>query len=73
MNNQKEITIYDIAKYLDISATTVSRGLKDHPTINKNTRKKIADAAKELGYRSNTFASSLAATGPIRSVLLCPS
>ena len=59
MTNQKEITIYDIAKHLDISATTVSRGLKNHPAINKNTRKKIADAAKELGYRSNTFASSL--------------
>ena len=59
MSEQKEITIYDIAKHLDISATTVSRGLKNHPTINKNTRKKIADAAKELGYRSNTFASSL--------------
>lgn len=59
MTEQKEITIYDIAKHLDISATTVSRGLKNHPTINKNTRKKIADAAKELGYRSNTFASSL--------------
>jgi LacI family transcriptional regulator len=59
MPEEKEITIYDIASYLNISATTVSRGLKDHPTINKNTRKKIADAAKQLGYRSNTFASSL--------------
>ena len=59
MAEQKEITIYDIAKHLNISATTVSRGLKNHPTINKNTRRKIADAARELGYRSNTFASSL--------------
>jgi LacI family transcriptional regulator len=59
MADDKEITIYDIAKHLDISATTVSRGLKDHPTINKNTRKKIFEAAKHLGYRSNTFASSL--------------
>jgi LacI family transcriptional regulator len=59
MSEQKEITIYDIAKHLSISATTVSRGLNNHPSINKNTRKKIADAAKELGYRSNTFASSL--------------
>lgn len=59
MAAEKDITIYDIAKYLDISATTVSRGLKNHPTINKNTRKKISDAARELGYRSNTFASSL--------------
>lgn len=59
MSVQKEITIYDIAKHLNISATTVSRGLKNHPAINKNTRKKIADAAQELGYRSNMFASSL--------------
>jgi LacI family transcriptional regulator len=59
MAEGKEITIYDIAKQLNISATTVSRGLKDHPSINKLTRKKIAEAAKELGYRSNNFASSL--------------
>jgi LacI family transcriptional regulator len=59
MPDEKEITIYDIAKHLNISATTVSRGLKDHPTINKNTRKKIVEAARHLGYRSNTFASSL--------------
>lgn len=59
MADQRDITIYDIARHLNISATTVSRGLKNHPTINKNTRKKIAEAAKELGYRSNTFASSL--------------
>ena len=59
MPDDKEITIYDIARLLNISATTVSRGLKDHPTINKNTRKKIFEAARHLGYRSNTFASSL--------------
>ncbi|MEO5890004.1 MAG: LacI family DNA-binding transcriptional regulator [Ferruginibacter sp.] len=55
----KEITIYDIARQLNISAATVSRGLKNNPAINKNTRKRIAEAASELGYRSNTFASSL--------------
>lgn len=59
MPGEKEITIYDIAKHLDISAATVSRGLKNNPAINKNTRKKIADTAKQMGYRSNTFASSL--------------
>ena len=56
---EKEITIYDIAKKLNISAATVSRGLKDHPGINKNTKKKILEAAEEMGYRSNTFASNL--------------
>lgn len=56
---KKEITIYDIANQLNISPTTVSRGLNDHPAININTKEKIRKLAKELGYRSNKFASSL--------------
>lgn len=59
MSAEKEITIYDIAKHLNLSAATVSRGLQNNPAINKNTRKRIADTATQLGYRSNTFASSL--------------
>ena len=59
MKREKEITIYDIAKQLDISAATVSRALKDHPAINKHTKKKITDLAEKLGYRSNNFASNL--------------
>ena len=59
MNPKKEVTIYDIAQKLELSSATVSRGLKNHPAINKHTRKKIQDAAKELGYRHNTFASNL--------------
>jgi LacI family transcriptional regulator len=59
MKPKKDVTIYDIAQKLALSSATVSRGLQDHPAINKNTRKKIQDAAKELGYRHNTFASSL--------------
>ena len=59
MKLKKDITIYDIAQKLDLSSATVSRGLQDHPAINKNTRKKIQAAALELGYRHNTFASSL--------------
>ena len=59
MNIKKDITIYDIAQKLALSSATVSRGLQDNPAINKNTRKKIQEAARELGYRHNTFASSL--------------
>jgi LacI family transcriptional regulator len=59
MTGKKDITIYDIAKVLGLSPATVSRGLKDHPAINIKTRKRITDAAKEMGYRSNSFASNL--------------
>jgi LacI family transcriptional regulator len=73
MVNERDITIYDIAKHLNISATTVSRGLKDHPVINKNTRKKIFAAARESGYRSNTFASSLRSKGTHTPGVIVPS
>ncbi|MFL5739655.1 MAG: LacI family DNA-binding transcriptional regulator [Flavisolibacter sp.] len=59
MRNGKEVTIYDIAKRLNISPATVSRGLKDHPSISKKTKKKIFDLVDEVGYRSNHFARNL--------------
>lgn len=55
----KEITIYDLAKELNLSPATVSRGLKNHQAINKNTKKRIVEKAEEMGYRFNTFASNL--------------
>jgi LacI family transcriptional regulator len=58
-DNRKDITIYDIAKKLDISAATVSRGLQDHPRVNKNTKKLIRKTAEEMGYHFNSFASNL--------------
>jgi LacI family transcriptional regulator len=59
MENGKEVTIYDLAKRLNISPATVSRGLKDHPGISKKTKKRIFDLVEEMGYRSNTFARNL--------------
>lgn len=59
MQQTKEITIYDLAKALNISPATVSRGLKDHPAISHATKKRIQDAARDMGYRSNNFASNL--------------
>lgn len=59
MRDKKEITIYDIAESLNLSSATVSRGLKDHPAIRKETKKRILEKAKEMGYRQNLFASNL--------------
>lgn len=59
MKAKKDVTIYDIAHKLDVSSATVSRALQDHPAISKNTRKKIQETAKALGYRHNNFASNL--------------
>lgn len=59
MPDAKEATIYDIAKKLKISAASVSRGLKDDPSISKKTKKKILETADALGYRTNHFARNL--------------
>ena len=59
MKSGKDVTIYDVAKALNISPSTVSRGLKDHPHIRKETSKKIKDLARQMGYQKNKFASSL--------------
>jgi LacI family transcriptional regulator len=55
----KEVTIYDLAERLNLSAATISRALNDDPVVKKKTRKVILEAAKELGYRKNTFARNL--------------
>src|SRR6201996_9702070 len=59
MSDEKEVTIYDLARKLNISIATVSRALKDDLVVSKKTKKKIADLAQEMGYRSNHFARNL--------------
>jgi LacI family transcriptional regulator len=59
MRKAKEVTIYDVAKKLNVSPATVSRGLQDHPAISKKTKKKIFDVVEEMGYRTNHFARNL--------------
>lgn len=53
------ITIYDIAKALNISTSTVSRALNDHPKINKRTKELVKQTAERLGYRPNFLAQHL--------------
>jgi LacI family transcriptional regulator len=57
--SSKEITIYDIAEAINVSPSTVSRGLKNHPGIHKDTKKKIMETARKMGYQHNKFASNL--------------
>lgn len=59
MAKPKEVTIYDLARKLNVSIATVSRALKDDPVVSKKTKKKIFDLAEEMGYRYNHFARNL--------------
>ena len=59
MKTEKDVTIYDIANALGISASTVSRGLKGHPYVKNELKKQIFQKAREMGYQQNKFASNL--------------
>ncbi len=52
-------TIKDIARSLGISASTVSRALKDHPDISANTKAAVKELAQKLHYEPNAIALSL--------------
>ncbi len=58
MSQKTETTIHDIARALNISASTVSRALKDNPLISKPTRDKIKQTAAKMGYRPNIIAAN---------------
>lgn len=45
--------IKQLARHLDISIGTVSRALNGKPDVNPETRKRVVEAAEELGYVAN--------------------
>lgn len=53
-------TLKELAEHLDVSITTVSRALADHPKIALKTRQRVAAAAREHGYVPNVAARQLA-------------
>jgi len=59
MKNKKRTTIYDIAKKLNIAASSVSRALSDSGHVNEATKKLILKTAAELNYKRNSIASNL--------------
>jgi len=56
---KKNVTIHDIAKELNITASTVSRALNDHPLISDSTKERVRKVVKKLNYQPNTVAANL--------------
>ncbi|WP_165789217.1 LacI family DNA-binding transcriptional regulator [Chryseobacterium shigense] len=52
----KRTTIKDLAEMLHISASTVSRALKDHPDISSSVKLRVKEAAETFNYVPNDFA-----------------
>ena len=54
--DKRQITLKDIAKELDLSPSTVSRALRNHPGISKETKNRVQEYAERHRYKPNTLA-----------------
>lgn len=57
---ESTITIEEVARKAGVSVSTVSRTLNDKPDVATETKKRVRDAMKSLGYTPNRYASNLA-------------
>ncbi len=53
------VTIKDVAKEVGVAPSTVSRVLKDHPSISADTKERVRKAMDKLGYVPNISARNL--------------
>lgn len=53
------VTIWDIAKHLNLSIATVSRALNDKSDVSAKTRQRVLAATEELGYYPSATARNL--------------
>lgn len=56
---EKRATLKNISHALNMSISTVSRALKNHPDISEETKRRVQEAASMLDYEPNTFAINL--------------
>lgn len=56
MSKKKNTTLKELAKELNLSISTVSRALNNHPDISLPTRDKVQQLAQKLHYSPNLFA-----------------
>lgn len=52
-------TLKDLARILDLSESTISRALRDHPRISVETRRRVKELAERMEYVPNQLAVNL--------------
>lgn len=70
---RRRVSIRDVARAADVSATTVSHALNGKGRVDSDTRDRILDVAGRLGYRPNRIAQGLASGRTSNLALLLPS
>ena len=74
MNNTKDrVTIYEVAKASGVSLATVSRVINKQGSMTEETRKKVEDTIKRLGYKPSGLAQALATNRSTTIGVIIPS
>jgi LacI family transcriptional regulator len=68
MNQAGRPTLADVARRAGVSLKTASRALNEEYGVAERTAARVREAARELGFRPNHLARSLAAGGPSAAV-----
>ncbi|WP_411031624.1 LacI family DNA-binding transcriptional regulator [Spongiimicrobium sp. 3-5] len=56
MQKKPTVTLKELSQKLELSISTVSRALNDHPDISRSTKDRVQKLAKALDYSPNLFA-----------------
>ena len=73
MPENKQPTIKDVSRLANVSPVTVSRSLRSPHLVSEDTRVKVDNAVKMLGYVPNIAASNLRARHSNTIFVLIPS
>ncbi len=57
--NYQRITIKDIAKAANLTPSSISRALNNHPRMSRETKEKVLKIAQKMGYSPNFLARGL--------------
>lgn len=64
------VSIRDVAKHAGVAISTVSKVLNNYPNVSEETKKKVNESIKELGFVPNSIASALSSKKTDRVALL---
>ena len=59
MAEKKRVTIHEVAQEAGVSRQTVSRVINNRPDVASDTRKRVEEVIRELGYQPSAIARSL--------------
>jgi LacI family transcriptional regulator len=70
MASDSRITISDVAEAAKVSKMTVSRVLNEQPGVSDNTRQRILDTIRDMGYVANPAARTLRGTSNVIGLVI---